>query len=99
MYALFGCMQLRGQGPPITGNSGLQGDEAETDAEKAEVARRERERLRLQAKLKKEQLEKVRDQQNQDTAIGEVFSLCLPAISCMTFADVLSRVIRCWLAC
>lgn len=46
--------------------------EGETDAEKAEIARKERERLRLQAKHKKEQLEKVRDQQNEDTAIGEV---------------------------
>lgn len=43
-----------------------------TDADKAEVARRERERLRLQAKHKKEQLEKLRDQQNDDTATGEV---------------------------
>ena len=45
-----------------------------TDASKAEVARRERERLRLQAKQKKEQLEKLRDQQNDDTATGEVSS-------------------------
>ncbi|CAL5219362.1 g1181 [Coccomyxa viridis] len=42
-----------------------------TDASKAEVARRERERLRLQAKQKKDQLEKLRDQQNDDTATGE----------------------------
>ncbi len=49
----------------------------ETDAEKAEIARKERERLRSQAKHKKDQLEKVRDLQNQDTAIGEAscFSL------------------------
>ena len=45
-----------------------------TDASKAEVARRERERLRLQAKQKKDQLEKLRDQQNDDTATGEVSS-------------------------
>lgn len=43
-----------------------------SDAEKAEIARKERERLRLQAKYKKDQLDKVRDQQNQDTATGEV---------------------------
>ncbi|CAL8460870.1 g401 [Coccomyxa elongata] len=42
-----------------------------SDAEKAEIARKERERLRLQAKYKKDQLDKVRDQQNQDTATGE----------------------------
>ncbi|EIE25592.1 hypothetical protein COCSUDRAFT_46779 [Coccomyxa subellipsoidea C-169] len=46
-------------------------DLGETDAEKAEIARKERERLRSQAKHKKDQLEKVRDLQNQDTAIGE----------------------------
>lgn len=45
-----------------------------TDADKTDVARRERERLRLQAKHKKEQLEKIRDQQNDDTATGEVSS-------------------------
>ena len=45
-----------------------------TDASKAEVARRERERLRLQAKQKKDQLEKLRDQQNDYTATGEVSS-------------------------
>ena len=43
-----------------------------TDAEKADVARRERERLRLQAKTKKDQLEKVRLEQNVDAATGEV---------------------------
>ena len=46
-----------------------------SDAEKAEIARKERERLRLQAKYKKDQLDKVRDQQNQDTATGEVSRL------------------------
>ncbi|CAK0743308.1 hypothetical protein CVIRNUC_001460 [Coccomyxa viridis] len=46
------------------------GDEA-TDAEKAEVARRERERLRLQEKQKREQLEKLRDSQNNEAATGE----------------------------
>ncbi len=47
----------------------------DSDAEKAEIARKERERLRLQAKYKKDQLDKVRDQQNQDTATGEVSRL------------------------
>ena len=49
-----------------------------TDADKADVARRERERLRLQAKQKKEQLEKFRDQQNNDTATGEVSRVHTP---------------------
>ena len=43
-----------------------------TDADKAEVARRERERLRLQEKQKREQLEKLRDSQNTQAATGEV---------------------------
>ena len=39
---------------------------------KREVAKRERERLRLQEKLKKEQLEKMRQEQNEDASAGEV---------------------------
>ena len=54
-----------------------------TDASKAEVARRERERLRLQAKQKKDQLEKLRDQQNDDTATGEVSSPQMQSRSCV----------------
>ena len=40
--------------------------------EKLTIAKRERDRLRLQAKMKKEQLEKMQSQQNDDSALGEV---------------------------
>lgn len=43
----------------------------ESEAAK-EVAKKERERLKLQEKAKKEQLEKMREQLNQDAAAGEV---------------------------
>lgn len=44
----------------------------EEDSGKAHVARMERERLRMQAKFKKDQLDKVREEQNNDAATGEV---------------------------
>ena len=40
------------------------------------MARRERERLRMQAKFKKDQLDKVREEQNTDAATGEVLCHC-----------------------
>ena len=58
-----------------------------TDASKAEVARRERERLRLQAKQKKDQLEKLRDQQNDDTATGEVSCPQMQSCSCFVWSQ------------
>lgn len=46
--------------------------DAEAEAEKAAIARRERERLRLQDKVKRDNLDKLRAQQNQEAADGEV---------------------------
>lgn len=51
-------------------NTSLQ--DAEAEAEKAAIARRERERLRLQDKVKRDNLDKLRAQQNQEAADGEV---------------------------
>lgn len=46
--------------------------DAEAEAEKAAIARRERERLRLQDKVKRDNLDKLRSQQNEEAADGEV---------------------------
>ena len=54
--------------------------QAETSSRaKKEVARRERERLRLQEKQRRENLERVRQQQNDAAAQGDVgtFSQCI----------------------
>lgn len=48
------------------------------------MARRERERLRLQAKAKKDQLEKVRLEQNVDAATGEVSGCFRDAARCLS---------------
>lgn len=39
------------------------------------IAKKERERLKLQDKLRREQLERVREEQNQDAAAGDVRGL------------------------
>lgn len=50
----------------------LHSQDAEAEAEKAAIARRERERLRMQDKAKRDNLDKLRAQQNQEAADGEV---------------------------
>lgn len=45
-----------------------------TDAAKAEIARRERERLKLHERLKKEKLERMRLEANDGAGAGEVNS-------------------------
>lgn len=46
-----------------------------TSAATKEIARKERERLKAQDKYKKDQLEKLRAEQNTDASLGEVGSL------------------------
>ena len=48
----------------------MQGDLS--DAAKAEIARRERERLKLQERLKREKIERMRLEANQGAGAGEV---------------------------
>lgn len=43
-----------------------------SDAAKAEIARRERERLKLQERLKREKIERMRLEANQGAGAGEV---------------------------
>ena len=55
--------------------------QAATGSEEAfDMGKKERARLRAQAKLKKQQLESLRVEQNADTALGEVRSTLCPTL-------------------
>lgn len=70
--------------PPFSGDA-LVVQALETEAARL-VARKERERLKLQDKLRKEQIEKMRQQLNTDAAAGDVsgaaISACLHHSAC-----------------
>ena len=67
--------------------------QAATGSEEAfDIGKKERARLRLQAKVKKQQLDSLRSEQNADTALGEVRQ---PPGTCKCCLNLRASVVYC----